>query len=69
MTHLIAIGIILLILSIIVIFWIRGIDYMQENHPEYKGEDFLNWGDDAHQRAAAGRDGWDEEDWYPHETL
>ena len=20
--------------------WVRGIDYMKENHPDYKGEDF-----------------------------
>ena len=25
--------------------WVRGIDYMEENHPDYKGEDFLNWDD------------------------
>lgn len=24
-------------------FWVRGIDFMKENHPDYKGEDFLNW--------------------------
>ncbi len=23
--------------------WSGGIDYMQKNHPDYKGEDFLNW--------------------------
>lgn len=23
--------------------WAGGMDYMKENHPEYKGEDFLNW--------------------------
>ncbi len=23
--------------------WAGGIDYMKENHPDYKGEDFLNW--------------------------
>ena len=23
--------------------WVRTIDYMKENHPDYKGEDFLNW--------------------------
>lgn len=23
--------------------WAGGIDYMKENHPEYKGEDFLSW--------------------------
>jgi hypothetical protein len=66
----IAIGIILLIVSVIVVLWVRGIDYMHQNHPDYKGEDFLNWGNDVHQKAAAGRDGWDEQDdWYPHETL
>jgi hypothetical protein len=68
MGQLIAIGIILLIVSIISIAWVRAIDYMQKNHPDYKGEDFLNWGDDANQKAAAGRDGWDDE-WYPNETL
>jgi hypothetical protein len=26
----------------VAIFWVRGIDYMKENHPDYKGEDFLN---------------------------
>jgi len=27
---------------IISILWVRGIDYMKNNHPNYKGEDFLN---------------------------
>jgi hypothetical protein len=22
--------------------WVRGIDNMKDNHPDYKGEDFLN---------------------------
>ena len=22
--------------------WVRGIDYMQKNHPDYKGEDLFN---------------------------
>jgi hypothetical protein len=30
--------------AIVATFWVRGIDYMKENHPDYKGEDFL--GDD-----------------------
>jgi hypothetical protein len=30
--------------ALIAFFWVRGIDYMQENHPDYKGEDFLDWG-------------------------
>ena len=34
--------------------WVRGIDYMKENHPDYKGEDFLS--------TSAGRDHWDEWD-------
>jgi len=24
--------------------WIRGIDDMNKNHPDYKGDDFLDWG-------------------------
>lgn len=23
--------------------WVKGIDNMKENHPDYKGEEFLNW--------------------------
>ena len=29
--------------------WAVGIDYMHRNHPDYKGEDFLNWGDDKEE--------------------
>jgi hypothetical protein len=32
--------------ALVSFFWVRGIDYMQKNHPDYKGDDFLNWGDD-----------------------
>jgi hypothetical protein len=39
--------------------WVRGIDYMKKNHPDYKGEDFLDWGDDGVTKMA-GRDGWDD---------
>ena len=28
-------------LFIVVYNWIKGIDYMKKNHPDYKGEDFL----------------------------
>ena len=28
--------------AMVAIFWVRGIDYMKENHPDYKGEDFLD---------------------------
>jgi len=27
--------------------WVSGIDNMKKNHPDYKGEDFLNWGDES----------------------
>lgn len=40
------IGIILFIFAIslsLAWLWAGGIDYMQRNHPDYKGEDFLNW--------------------------
>jgi len=37
--------------------WVKAIDYMKENHPDYKGEDFLNWDDVP---TSAGRDGWDD---------
>ena len=42
--------------------WVKGIDYMKENHPDYKGEDFLDWGnnEDADVTKIAGRDGWDD---------
>ena len=39
----------------IVYLWVKGIDFMHKNHPDYKGDDFLNWGggkeneDDKHQ--------------------
>jgi hypothetical protein len=35
-------GIMFIVLVVIVIFWVRGIDYMMKNHPNYKGEDFFN---------------------------
>jgi hypothetical protein len=32
----------LIITIVIAILWVRGIDYMKDNHPDYKGEDFFN---------------------------
>jgi hypothetical protein len=29
--------------AIISYLWVRGIDNMKRNYPEYKGEDFLDW--------------------------
>jgi hypothetical protein len=40
--------------------WVNGIDYMKENHPDYKGEDFLDYGEDECITKMAGRDGWDD---------
>ena len=40
--------------------WVKGISYMNENHTDYKGEDFLNWDSDVTKMA--GRDHWDEWD-------
>jgi hypothetical protein len=34
------------VVAIISYFWVRGIDFMKENHPDYKGDDFLNWDED-----------------------
>jgi len=34
------------VVAIISYLWVRGIDYMKENHPNYKGDDFLNWDED-----------------------
>jgi hypothetical protein len=64
MEYLVIIGIVLLISGIISYFWVRGIDYMHQNHPDYKGEDFLNWdgkndGWDTITKSA-GRDAWDD---------
>jgi hypothetical protein len=39
-------GIMFLVVVVIAVFWVRGIDNMMKNHPDYKGEDWLNWGDD-----------------------
>lgn len=32
----------ILVVLPIAILWVKGIDYMKDNHPDYKGEDFLN---------------------------
>lgn len=55
------IGLILLVVAMaasLAWLWAGGIVYMKEKHPDYKGEDFLNWDQEIHNKA--GRDGWDE---------
>ena len=46
MKALIAITIGLLILGLITWRWVEGIDFMMNNHPDYNGEDFLDWVND-----------------------
>lgn len=38
--------VVLVISSVIAIGWASGIHNMHKQHPEYKGEDFLDWDDD-----------------------
>jgi len=40
------VGLILFMIAIafsLIWLWVGGIDYMIKNHPDYKGEDFLDW--------------------------
>ena len=46
MGYLLVFGLMFTIIGFISWRWVEGIDYMQKNHPDYKGEDFLNWGND-----------------------
>lgn len=32
----------LVMIGFAAVLWANGIEYMRDNHPEYKGEDFLN---------------------------
>ena len=41
MTAVLIIILCLSILGVIVYNWVQNIEYMQRNHPDYKGEDFL----------------------------
>ena len=45
MEYLVAFGLIFTISGLIAWRWIVGIDYMKKNHPDYKGDDWLNWND------------------------
>lgn len=35
----------IVVVALISYFWVEEIDYMKENHPDYEGEDWLNWDD------------------------
>lgn len=43
-SYIVGIGITVIFAAVISLFWAKGVVHMQENHPDYKGEDFLNWG-------------------------
>lgn len=36
------IGIVIFFAIFVSILWVNGIDHMKENHPDYKGDDFLD---------------------------
>jgi hypothetical protein len=38
---LIGIGCCFVLAAIVSFFWVRGIDYMKENHPDYTGDDLF----------------------------
>jgi hypothetical protein len=45
-SYLIAIGCSFALATIVAFFWVRNIDYMKKNHPDYKGEDLFGDFDD-----------------------
>jgi len=47
MGYILVFGLMFIVIALISWNWVRGIDYMQKNHPDYKADDFLNWGDDS----------------------
>ena len=46
MEHILVFVIMFVVIGLISWRWVVGIDYMQKNHPDYKGDDFLNWDKD-----------------------
>jgi hypothetical protein len=49
-SYLVGIGCSFVLAAIAAFFLVRGIDYMKENHPDYKGEDFLNWDEEEKEK-------------------
>ena len=46
MGYFLVFGIMFIVVAIISILWVKAIDDTMKNHPDYKGEDWLNWGDE-----------------------
>ena len=51
-------AIVFTLLAALVWLWVGGIDFMQKNHPNYKGEDFLD--ETERINRVAGREVYDE---------
>jgi hypothetical protein len=47
MEYLPVFGLMFIVVAFISWRWVKAIDYMHKNHPDYKGEDFLNWGEES----------------------
>lgn len=47
MEHIPVFGIIFIVVAFISWRWVVGIDYMKKNHPDYTGDDWLNWDNDS----------------------
>jgi hypothetical protein len=46
MEYIIVIGVTLILVVPIVWMWVGGIDYMNKNHPDYKGDDLFGLDED-----------------------
>ena len=47
---LIGIGGSFVLAAIVATFWVRGIDYMKENHPDYKGDELFGKFDEEDEK-------------------
>jgi hypothetical protein len=47
MGYILVYGIMFIVVALISWQWVKGIDYMQKNHPDYKGEDLFGGFDDT----------------------
>jgi hypothetical protein len=47
---LIGIGCSFVLAAIVSFFWVRGIDHMKENYPDYKGEDLFGEFDEEDEK-------------------
>jgi hypothetical protein len=50
MGYVVGIGGSFILAAIIALLWVRGIDYMKENHPDYKGDDLFGKFDEEDEK-------------------